>query len=319
MSTFIVNEISSLINDTLKDDHMESALETVQRIVQLSEDTKRERLGLLYLEDKANELKDSDSVRDRNLSKMITYVVDGTEPDLIKEMLINRYYADAMKEEEALVYLLQMAGVLAIQSAEYPKVTEERLLMMLPSEWEKIYWQKQDEASKVGPDEKEERDRSRIESFCDMDASLKPEDTGYFTVMTADKTIQRLSDRTMQRILMDMEVPDLALALQHLGSQSKRKVIGNLSRNVALMTIEEAELPITMIRYKHSIFRLKKMMDVIAGLAESGEIALGEAEPFMEMHMALRVDSELMDKQTEAVKELENILRAYKDRYYKEP
>ena len=102
--------------------------DTVTELVNLSQIARKE--GLLALEDSFTRLPESDGFD--TLKMLMRLIVDGTDPDLIEEMALMKYFASAIKDYSALQHLIMMIGAAAIQAGENPRVLEEELALALP-------------------------------------------------------------------------------------------------------------------------------------------------------------------------------------------
>lgn len=106
--------------------------DVVETMYKLSMIAKKE--GLLALEEAAYGFENL--YNGKYLKSMILLIVDGTSPDLVEEICTARYFAANLLGYEALHYLIMMFGGLAIQAGENPRVIEEKLLALLPTEVE---------------------------------------------------------------------------------------------------------------------------------------------------------------------------------------
>ena len=82
------------------------------------------------MEDSFTRLPESDGFD--TLKMLMRLIVDGTDPDLIEEMALMKYFASAIKDYSALQHLIMMIGAAAIQAGENPRVLEEELALALP-------------------------------------------------------------------------------------------------------------------------------------------------------------------------------------------
>lgn len=110
-------ELDALMsNDALKD-------ETVI-------DNPRQTLSFLALEEQACNLPEKEGFD--TLKMLIMLIVDGTDPDLVEEMALLRYFASDLKGYKGLQHLIMMIGAMGIQAGENPRVFEEKIVLALP-------------------------------------------------------------------------------------------------------------------------------------------------------------------------------------------
>ena len=106
----------------------ELLLDTVMKLMDLSYLARRK--GILELEHAVGDLPDTDGYD--SLKHLVMLVVDGTDPELIEEMVWLRHFSSDMKGYGALQHLLMMMGTLDIQAGVNPRITEEKLILTLP-------------------------------------------------------------------------------------------------------------------------------------------------------------------------------------------
>lgn len=99
-----------------------ACLETACKVLTLSQTARRE--GLLALEDQAAE----DSFHTPPLIRIgVALITDGTDPDIVEEILENYIVSTPMTNKEFLENILIRTGVLAIQQGENPVCIKEKL------------------------------------------------------------------------------------------------------------------------------------------------------------------------------------------------
>jgi flagellar motor switch protein FliG len=84
----------------------------------------------------------------------------------------------------------------------------------------------------------------------------------------------KLDDRTMQRVLRDINKSDLALALKVATEQMREKIYGNLSERARENLKEEIEVLGPQLA-KNVYSAQRKIVDAVRALEESGEIVVG--------------------------------------------
>ncbi len=95
--------------------------------------------------------------------------------------------------------------------------------------------------------------------------------------------VMQLDNRTVQKVLTDVDTKDLALALKGASDEVKDHVLKNMSKR-AKQTIEEEMEFMGPVRLKHTEEAQQKIVNVIRQLEEMGEIVVargGEEEVFV--------------------------------------
>jgi flagellar motor switch protein FliG len=95
--------------------------------------------------------------------------------------------------------------------------------------------------------------------------------------------VMQLDNRTVQKVLSDVDTKDLALALKGAAEEVKDHVLKNMSKR-ARQTIEEEMEFMGPVRLKHTEEAQQKIVNVIRQLEEMGEIVVargGEEEVFV--------------------------------------
>ena len=89
--------------------------------------------------------------------------------------------------------------------------------------------------------------------------------------------IFRLNDRTLQVVLRQIDVSDLALALRGTGERIRRRVVSNMSQRAGELLVEEMEL---MPPQKRRVVEdaQSKLLAIVRRLEESGAIEIPRGE-----------------------------------------
>ena len=184
--------------------------------------------GLIMLEDSIYEMKTVFTCRE-HFKKMLTLVVDGTDPEQVKEICLERYFIRNLQAYEGLEYLMLMVGSLALQAGEYPLLIEEKICNMLPEDLEKTL-----RAALVHMHEKEtEHDDIILAHVSNKSLQWDVTDRNYGLIMTLNYIFENMSDRGMQRALRDIDNDDFAEVMRVMTAKAKRKIFGNMSDRIA--------------------------------------------------------------------------------------
>jgi flagellar motor switch protein FliG len=92
-------------------------------------------------------------------------------------------------------------------------------------------------------------------------------------LMFVFEDIVNLDDRSIQRVLKEVDNKELALALKHVSPDVKKRVLSNLSERASTMIQEEIEY-MGPVRLREVEFAQQKIVDVIRNLEESGQVVI---------------------------------------------
>jgi len=171
------------------------------------------------------------------LSKGLQLVVDGVNPEVVRDVMENYIIAGDYAGKDLLERCIILEGVSAIQQGFHPKVTKEFLLSFLGENNHEIYQKEYEEGS-----------RDSLELY------LKEiEDTPASSAKGSklDQFILNLTDDAVERFLMEINTDDLAKLLTGMGGQAQIRIFDNLSQKAAyglkntledLDSIDDAEL-----------------------------------------------------------------------------
>lgn len=123
------NEIRR-VNMELSHDMASEIKNIIEEILSISIAARND--GLLAIEEIA------DKCDDKYLSKMLMLVVDGIDSDLLRIILENKYFSEDRHAVDAMKRLMQMEGILMVQSGENPIIIEEILRSMLKDEIDRL-------------------------------------------------------------------------------------------------------------------------------------------------------------------------------------
>ena len=164
MNNIFYNELrkccKEMYGDRENSEKISKVIEAYDRAILFSDIARKE--GLLALEE-ASEGLDLNDVTQEFLLQSIMLVVDGTDPELVAEIGMNRIVANSFSSFEGLVVLMYYKAALMIQSGVNPRVIEEYLKSLMPDFVRKVLSQKDCEkeltkASKEIEDDKDKED-----------------------------------------------------------------------------------------------------------------------------------------------------------------
>jgi flagellar motor switch protein FliG len=97
--------------------------------------------------------------------------------------------------------------------------------------------------------------------------------TAIKNLMFVFEDIVNLDDRSIQRVLKEVDNKDLALALKHVSADVKKRVMSNLSQR-ASQTIQEEIDYMGPVRLKDVEMAQQKIVDTIRALEEAGQVVM---------------------------------------------
>ena len=296
-------------NNILEHENGEKILvEIVNKICELSVVVRN--YGLLALEDG---ISDIDNIYNgKYLKAMIELVIDGTDPVIIEEISTAKYFSADLSGYEALHYLTMMFGTISLQEGENPNIIEEKLLSMLPEGTVNLYRTlKQEKQS-------EDAEEDLFKELYNGEIAVDPGDENYFQIKVTDCAIKSLGDNSIQRLLLDIENNDLALAMKGLSGEARHRLLDNISRRLGMMIVQDMKL-MGPVRIKVVADSIIKILNVIIKLISRGEIVSTDEDIlrlFGKIFEATGTEA-VNNKIEEAESDLYKIMREYKSSSHK--
>jgi len=105
-------------------------LSVVTEIIRISNVARRE--GLLAMEEYSEKYISERSPEDIFLKKAVEYIVDGTDPEFVRDILGATILVCGMETLQGYLDYICMEGMLSIQAGENPRIIREKLLACLP-------------------------------------------------------------------------------------------------------------------------------------------------------------------------------------------
>jgi flagellar motor switch protein FliG len=97
--------------------------------------------------------------------------------------------------------------------------------------------------------------------------------TAIKNLMFVFEDVVNLDDRSIQRVLKEVDNKDLAMALKHVSPEVKKRVLSNLSQRAAQMISEEMEY-MGPVRLKDVEEAQQRVVDTIRNLEEAGQVVI---------------------------------------------
>ena len=262
--------------------------------------------GLLALEEETEKL-EKDTSHDY-LRFLITLVVDGTEPELVKSIGLTRYFCSLWTDYKALTGLMYLEGALAIQAGENPRVIEEKMKVFLPNKMYDNYCTEQEKEWEKSEKEAEEH---IIERLCQGKKFWNPKDSGYFVIKLTDYTICDLRDRELQRLMREIDNHDLSLAMKGLSGEARRCIFSCMSERLGKMIAEDMEY-MGPVRAIDVLEAAQKMMNTLIYLINRGEI-IDRYEYLVPFYDMFGVDVEKEQNKNNKLDELKKLVKEYEE------
>ena len=197
--------------------------------------------GLLALEDKYAQ-GDTGTVAD-DIVYGVRLVVDGTDPDLVAEVASNEYLTSKYEGNKALKQYILIRGLLAIQEGMNPRVIEEVLVSLLPSNLKEqvtkdLEYSREKRTNKYN---KEILDKYNNWDGVDInDNELKE------LVTDVDNIFTKLNDSEVQRVLREIDFEHITKCLIYSSKDIRQKLITNMSTRLNMLLIDDA---FNIVRY----------------------------------------------------------------------
>ncbi|HEY2494319.1 MAG TPA: helix-turn-helix domain-containing protein [Paenibacillus sp.] len=234
------------------DDKLE-ALSTLDQLLELSDQARQS--GLLSLEPEI------EKVQPDIFKKSIQLLVDGIEPDSIKEILMNYAISGGWRGKDLLIRVLIIEGIVAIQQGTHTLILREKLASFFGDTF-------------IGEVQKHfgldrESQLKKIESFISKNQN-KP----VFIKGTSllEEPIGRMDNRSLQRLLREIDAVTLGTAIVGASGKTQAKVLSNVSKKLAVDLIDEintstAVIPDIAAAQKH-------ILETMHSLRNQGELVI---------------------------------------------
>ena len=211
-----------LDGETPKEQNLGAVIHMMRKILAASTTARKE--GLLALEECAIKNKFG-TTADAVFANGLLLVVDGTDPEFVREILSNKILVHGLDTFEAYLFYLGMEGCLMIQAGMNPRIIEEIMYSYLPLSLV-------DCVSKVIREEQEEFSESYKQQLIKRWNEYQPKSTDNPFIGMFEEKMSFYSDREIQKIIREVEFDDLGLILTYCKAEIKNSISNNLSENV---------------------------------------------------------------------------------------
>jgi len=226
--------------------------DTIDELLELSRVSRGQ--GLLALE------KHFDHINDGLFRKAIQMVINGVEADVIRELLLNYSLTGEYVNKEFLKKIIILEGILLIQEGANSHIIIEKLSSFLGEDMIEDVSKRY----RRGDPHKGELLEKLIMSS--EEKAIKSKDTSLLEI-----PFRKLDNRSLQRLLRDIDEYTLVRALIGTSGEIQTKVLSNLSEELGISILEEAELleSTSSIDIKEC---QKRVLKILNQLVTEGEI-----------------------------------------------
>lgn len=225
----------------------------IDELLQLS--TKAKQVGLFELEHEVN------LVSETLLKKGLELMIDGTEPEILKKILLNHLSCGNKQAKEFLKGILIIEGILCIQQGWHPYLIKEILLSYLGEEMIADTETHYNTSSKYRSD--------LIKGYIDELSQKEVSESA----RNLEGPLEKINDRSLQRLLRDLDYEMVAIVLNELNKKTQEKVLNNMSPRLAVMIIENIK-NLKRTSSADIIEAQKSMLEIIKLLVKEGEIVI---------------------------------------------
>ncbi|MDF2885011.1 MAG: DNA-binding protein AraC-type [Clostridiaceae bacterium] len=227
-------------------------LPTIKELLNLANIARKS--GIFALEDKL------DKLEHQFFRKALEMIIDGTEPEILRQQLLNLAFFGGNTGYELMMRLLITEGVIAIQKGLTSYMIRDLLISYLGDDFIK-----------------------ESESYFEFDSDSKSKTIEKFIALTASKKViskecslleeplSKMNNRSLARLLREIDIMTLAYAIYGSSGIIQEKVLKHISERQACILIEEISGMEEIISIEVSKEQ-KKILEVLKSLVENGDV-----------------------------------------------
>lgn len=235
-------------------DDKKEALITLDKILELSE--KARSSGLLSLEPEI------DIVQPDILKKAIQLLIDGIEPESLREILLNYALCGNSRGKDLLIRILVIEGIFAIQQGIHTLLLREKLSSLFGDDFiceiHKYF----------GIDY--ESQQKKMEAFILSNQDVVPH---VKETSLLEEPLGRMDNRSLQRLLREIDTVTLVSAISGASGKTLTIVLHNVSKKLAVMLIDEIEAVGTS-NISEIADSQKRVLETMISLRNQGDIVI---------------------------------------------
>ncbi len=193
--------------------------------------------GLLFLEEAARIEKVEEHLLGNELLRMIDLVINGTDPEIIEDVCMKRYYANDYSALESFVFLFYMDAMLDLQAGLSPVIVEESIKSYMPDqvvEQLKMIKKEEEKQNIIKSEDSWEKLYGRKFPFREAGSE-------YYIIRIVDYCVISMSNEDLQRLLRDVRNIYLIMLLKGLSGKAVKKIHDNISHRLDAMLMEDME------------------------------------------------------------------------------
>ena len=182
--------------------------------------------GLLALEDESDRHEVSELPLSNELKRMLGFVVNGTDSDILEKTALNRYYSREYQGVDALLYLIYLDTCLEIQAGLLPDLIDEELKALLLENLENdfdVFLNDQNQ-SLHSHEKSDWEDLFSRSDYSDVSGKVSDD------IRLIDKCIVSMSNADMQRLIKEVGKDNIAVYMKIMDGDAVRKLYDNLPR-----------------------------------------------------------------------------------------
>lgn len=228
----------------------------------------------------------------------------------MEEIGMSRYFAHLYSDYEALRYLIFLEGTLAIQAGMNPRLFEEKIKVMLPSDMYLEYSVKQE---KKAAELVKMAEENLIERLCKGERVWDVGAGGYHVSRLLDYAVCDITDKELQRVLREVTNTTLTLAMKGMSGTARRHIFSNLSERLAKMVAEDI-IEMGPVRATDILEASHTILNVLIQLIDRGEIA-GRYEYLIPFYQVVSVDTDKFQEKNHKLEELKQMVAEYEQSF----
>lgn len=280
-------------------------VDAYERILEFAQMGREE--GILALDEGAESLDTNDEMQEL-FAKLIGLVVDGTEPEIIYQIGVNMCASKMYSSYVGLVNLMYIQGSIMIQAGDNKYVIADFLQSMMPKVVMEELNRRECDRALTPPVKVAEEGTELICSLCKYKEEIDEKDHSVFSETA--KTLLKLDDKDIQRLLSEVDNSTVALAMKALPGQAREKLFNNMSKNVAMSVAQDMEYmgPVRARDAEECCVSIMKTLLVLSNNVEIREYDLSILKVVIDMYDSEEMENEaLKDKYQELRNVLERI------------
>ncbi len=217
-----IRELNNSIEEAEKRQKHEQLIRVFEMLLGFASIAREE--GLLGLEDIANKM---DGKKMAIVKETLLLIVDGTDPVYVGRLAMMKYFSSQFDPYQALEAVAEIYLLIGIQAGEHPILLKETLKSLMLDESENIegLYRKM---FRVKPQRKVDTDL-----FYAGGLRVEEGRRGYLEIMLCDRILQSMDNRTIQRVLLELNDYIISSILDGLSGEARKMVIQNMSERDA--------------------------------------------------------------------------------------